>query len=601
MDVSSERDARNRLCRLLNTLVVLDNNSNNHKSNHKSTKITSQIAELVLEYPRLTLEYVRHHRSGDELTILGFYLQSSTVADSTIEEFCRVFPKLLTIECNQDQPGRLPLHAICGLGMQRRSLIPVVCSLSPQATSKRDQFNNLPIHIYFLNHRHEQLETQNRQQDVVVEEDDNEDDPQPQQQQQDPSVRAELSALIEAYPEGVFCGSQMGLQPIQYILSDNNLLLTHQEQQQRTIFTDTFHSLSNVQITSQLFLPYVAAESLGIPQANLLTQFLQRVQRLNFRPIGWPFTPEGWVQFMASLSTYTELEQLEITIPYYLLENHEECYQVVVETLPQLLTLESLILCFPTNVPPLRRAVRNDNDDDTTTTHVADMAVPIAALLQQQHNNNHNHNLQELIVRDGIDMDPTLILQAVANNNNHNNNNNNHSHHLKILDIRSVRNNFNVAQPLAHLLQHSRLESLAMRYITMEPRRVVFQALAGNTHLKSIRLPGLVESTTSAAQQEEDHFSRLSLVLQHYNATLQEVQCLGASFQDVSGKEHAQVQQYALLNRHGRVHVRRESCSCHDVLKLVQHVRVADSQKQLSIVYGLLREAPVHWCCLSSN
>jgi hypothetical protein len=497
----------------------------------------AEICQICQQYPELAMQLYRQRIYGDA-SLLECLIRSANIANETVEDFCRQFPKSLSVESDYG----LPLHSICR-DIERRALIPLFVQVYPEATRVRDGKGDYPIHDFF---------------DMICG---------PSQHFRDATIAEELLLLLDAFPESLLAAkSEVGQIPLNYAWAFD----LHQNVIQ--CMMDHAPRSGNTWDISTLFLYCSCVRRLSAQMAQLLAGFLPHLKKLvlNGR-VNNMFEPEGWIVFFRSFTRLSQLTNLEIVVPYDLVSIDRECYAAFAETLPQLTSLKSFILSF--------QAAEHSNGPRLSH----DLAPPIAALIRQG-------NLCEFIVRDGVALEPQTILHAITDNP---------QPRLTTLHLRPVRHGCNVTDALTRMIaSNGPLESLAVNHITFE-QAPVFDALACNTHLKVLRLPGLLSSKDSVEDADKDDrntTASLCRVLRHHNVTLERMICLGATYDEVIGREYRRIQYYTLLNRLGRAKLRLETCTCQDIVQLLEVVSPPRSEDWTSVVFGLLREAPSHWC-----
>lgn len=301
--------------------------------------------------------------------------------------------------------------------------------------------------------------------------------------------------------------------------------------------------------------------------------------------------------FFENVQNFAMLRNLDLRIPLHVVVGNMDTYAVgnmdtyalIKEGFRHLTNLKSLILSLYGECAQWERC------------QSFDMSEPLSLLLEG------NNQLRTLIVKDcyRVIIQPDSILQPIIDNPDSS---------IQTLDIRCFPRNADITEILARLISVNKtnLEHLVLKHITFEPQPI-FEALARNTHLKSLGLPNIMVSSSSANQEDTNDivddndndtgvFTSLSRTLQHYNATLEHVNWIDASFYDLEDLEYERIRHYTLLNRFGRARARSETCTCLDLIEMLDVVFRDDNLNRhkkmaiLSVSYGLLREAPLRWC-----
>lgn len=348
--------------------------------------------------------------------------------------------------------------------------------------------------------------------------------------------------LLELFPEGLKTANQEGLTPLGYWL----LKRTHPSIQE--VFVKHISRLSSVTFP------------------------------LNVKTIS-----NGAANFFPSLSgSISNVKKLELDIAVASLKESEDFVGIVQTFVPQCTRLTSLTISFPS----IRRGAGG-------FTHP--LAEPVADLLR-------HGCLEELILKEGIQMKPEPIIQAIVNRPNS---------PLKTLDIRCFRRNDDMTQLIADVIAaNSNLNSLAISNVMIYEQQPIFQAVARNTHLRSLCLPNIIISAHSDGESsseggmenldetihDDDGVERLSRVLQTHNTSLEQIRCFEATFAEMQGLEYKSIQYYTRLNRFGRRQTRLDSFTCADLVKLL--VNMNDhfgDNSSLGYTFGILLECPVTW------
>lgn len=507
-------------------------------------------------HPHLALEYYIVEDTGEKVTPLEAFLRNRLEPEIT-KTFCFKFPEALRLK--SDATDTYPLHVACeeyphGDG---QILIPFLAEQFPEAVWNCDGDGNLPLHKVLR--RLAKL----------------------------PSIAAEarhelpeIETLVQFFPESTITRGMdlAGRDPLHFVLSQHlppavmKAVLSHVPE---TVTEFTFSG------------SYFAGGMTSMTRyyADAFSQFLPQLQRLVFQPshtaVSPVFTADGWSIFFQQLTRCPMLEHLEMELPYTLLREDSQASTIFAQVLPQLTELKALILSFPKGGPVVNGKADGNNAELL-------LSKPISELITTS-----GGSLSTLVVKDGIVMDPQPILAAIMQHS---------GSPLLSLDIRSSSGkNQDVTESLAALIaSNSNLENLFMKNSKLNPKPI-FQALAQNTNLQSLALPNLIGEATNS-EIEDMTTGTLSGVLQHYNATLERIQCLQTSFEQATGTEHQRIQHYASLNRFGRARARKETSNCYDMIDLLVAVQCniylnRREKEKASVSYGLLREAPNQWTC----
>lgn len=514
------------------------------------TDIARRILDLCQMHPHLAVEYFTVEDTGEKVTLLEVCLRNH-MEPVAIQEFCDKFPETLQVKTFASRV--YPLHVACeevphGDG---QVLIPFLASRFPEAVWTCDDDGSLPLHKV--------LKRLARAPRAVA------------TSQEAP----EIQALVELFPDSTITRGMdlAGQDPLHYVLAHH-----FPPAVVKSVLSHIPETVNRLTLSGFYFAGGMA--SITREYAEAFEKFLPQLEHLVFHPshttVTPIFTPEGWASFFGRLAECPMLEHLEMELPYGLLTEDTPSAVAFAETLPQLTGLTTLIFSFPRGAP-------TDSRDHDRHTEVL-VSKPVGELIMAT-----GGNLRNLIVKDGIAMDPEPIFKAIMEQK---------KSALVSLDIRTCSGkDRDMSQPLADLIaSNCKLESLFVKNSALRCHKI-FEALAHNTNLKSLALPNLI---VEESESDITTTATLSSLLHHHNATLERIQCLQSTFQQTNSAEHQKIQHYASLNRFGRAGARQVTCNGEDMIDLLVAAQQSPALKhreneRASVLYGLLREAPNQW------
>jgi len=432
----------------------------------------------------------------------------------SIKEFCNLFPKALTVKSDARE-GRLPLHLACERfpGDVCPDVIKLLASQHPEAASVTDSMNNLPFHLLLRHMTDEEISHL--------------------------AIRGEAFDVIDDlaanYPQSI-----VSIDPG----------------------------------TKKIPISYGYTRNFPAKILNCFVKHLHRLETISVTLNESNFEEEAVRFFFRAISTSSNVKKLHLELSPIFLEGNAMFQKSLLELLPEVITVTSLVLSFPkleTHFPPHRHNWESLNFC---------IAEPVSALI-------YSGSLAELILKDGITIQPEPIMEALVNNPDF---------CPETLDIRCFDPSYEMSQLIADVIgANGNLRSLSLSNISIQCRRLVFRALAHNTRLKTLVLPNIIAPSTNEAYV--DDYDCLSKVLRKHNTTLEQIRCYPAAIVDVEGVEYKSMQYYVHLNRRGRAQTRRDDFTCADLVKLLMALNYRDNA-MLGICFGLLLECPVTW---SSN
>ncbi|CAB9496804.1 expressed unknown protein [Seminavis robusta] len=519
------------------------------------------IVDLCKIHPNLATELLEVEDTGEKITPLEAFIRIR-VPMSTIQLFCELFPMALQTKNAQ---RNLPLHVACEELLYHQYGVRLICHLAsrfPDAVRAFGSHGSLPLHKLLSRYRLTASSVPGH-------------------------APSEVMQLVELFPESTtIIGPELGgIDPLHFVLSNS--------------FHPTVAEciLSNVPkaVTHFSFGGSLAggADCHAVPYAKALVKFLPQLEHLVFKPKGADadgvhHASEAWSIIMSSLASCRNLKHLELQFPSKLFTKmNVKAYDTFAEILPQLFSVQVMIL---SNSPAKSR--------DSGQLHEAlDIGIPITQLITSS-----GTNLTDLVLKEGIISSAEPILRVARKQVSR-------LKRLEIICSSCSTDQCDVTESLAALIQsNGSLQSLYLKNVQFQ-KSPVFQALMHNTKLKSMSLPGLIDAASVPPAG-----GGLSRVLQHYNTTLEHIECLSSGDFcpiDAAAKkneEYQRIQFYLALNRLGRGRTRTVRSSCQDLLAILDKViadEIGSPDKRIgkaSIFYGILQDIPSQWAtCRSSK
>jgi hypothetical protein len=516
----------------------------------------ANILDLCKVHPGLATEYFTVEDTGEKVTPLEALIRNKA-SISVIELFCKLFPLALR---TGNSRGDIPLHVACEELLYGEYGIMLVSSLAtcyPEGTRAFGSHGGLPLHKLLARYSVTALSVANQ-------------------------TPRDVELLLQLFPESTaIIGTELGgLDPLHYVLSHRF----------HPAMANTIVAHFPREVTHFSFEASLAGgeECLAVSFAEAIATFMPQLKHLVFRPKVLATDNEcslnAWSKIVARLAECPLLRHLELEIPRSLfLRKMDEACDIFATTLPKLSTVKVLFLSTPR--------------DTSHKKPEFDVSIPLTDLVAS------GSDLEDLIVKEGVFMDPEPILRALAGR----------SSGLKTLEICScAKGHEDVTDTLSALIRsNGALQSLFLKDITYR-RPPILQALAHNTHLKSLSLPNLTSAATTptslgselSCPMFDGDLNLLSTVLQYYNSTLESLSCSDCSDADSGGErgdEYKRIQFYLRLNRLGRGRTRHENASPRELLYVLDKVISGDvtlphrKLEQTSLCYGLLHEVPSQW------
>jgi hypothetical protein len=503
-------------------------------------------------HPRLATEYCTVDDTGEKVTPLEALIRNKA-SISVIKWFCDKFP--LTLRTGNSR-GDIPLHVACEellYGAHGIMLVSFLATIYPEGTRAFGSRGSLPLHKLLARYSLTSFSIT----------------------EQTPEL------LLQLFPEStVIIGAELGgLDPLHYVLSHRfhpamaKIVVKHIPRE----------------VTNFSFGAFLAGgeEGLAVYFAEAIATFLPQLKHMVFRPkIIAPDNDEcslnAWSIIVESLAHCPLLQHLELEIPRGLFSsNVTEACDIFATTLPELSNLKILVLSTSSMAKKT-----NLNKPQL------DVSVPLTDLVVS------GSDLGGLILQEGIIVDPEPILRAVVQRLSV----------LKTLGIYTcAEGHEDVTETLSALIRsNGALQSLLLKGVTYR-RPPPLQALAQNSHLKSLSLPNVIVATdpnipsSNLCREVDDDLTLLSTTLQYYNSTLESLSCSDCRDVDAglrSGDEYKRIQFYLRLNRLGRGRTRHEDASPRDLLDILGRALSGDvtlphqKLEQTSLCYGLLHECP---------